>query len=123
MDYTGDYIWLSKLEKAYKKFLKTFWLENGCPKYYHNSLYPIDIHCSAQGIVTCIQLAAHNTQSSSYAHQIAKWTIENMQDEKGYFYYQKTRLYTNKIDYIRWSQAWMFYALSLYLTKFGNNEQ
>jgi hypothetical protein len=47
------------------------------------------------------------------ARKIAGWAIANMQDEKGYFYYQKGRWITNKIPYIRWSQAWMFYALSL----------
>jgi hypothetical protein len=57
------------------------------------------------------------------ARKIAKWAIENIQDKNGYFYYQKTRFYTNKISYIRWSQAWMFYALSLYIAKLGNNEQ
>jgi hypothetical protein len=123
MDYTSDYTWISKLEKAYNKFLKTFWLENGCPKYYHDSLYPIDIHCSAQGIVTCLELTEFNKQSIALAYQIAKWAIENMQDKKGYFYYQKTRYYTNKISYIRWSQAWMFYALSLYIAKLGDNER
>ncbi|MFK7779187.1 MAG: hypothetical protein QM501_13860 [Gimesia sp.] len=50
------------------------------------------------------------------AEKIAQWAIDNMQDKKrGYFYYQKTRFYTNKIPYIRWSQAWMFYALALLL--------
>jgi len=35
-----------------------------------------------------------------------------MQDIEGFFYYQKWKWYTNKIPYIRWSQAWMFYALA-----------
>lgn len=123
MEFTGDYTWKNKLENAYNKFIETFWLENGCPKYYDDSLYPIDIHCSAQGIVTCMELMEYNTQSISIAYQIAKWAIENMQDKKGYFYYQKNRFYTNKISYIRWSQAWMFFALSLYIAKLGDNEQ
>ena len=36
-----------------------------------------------------------------------------MQSPQGYFYYQKRRCYTNRISYMRWSQAWMFYAISL----------
>jgi len=112
MDYTGDNMWKEKLRNAYKYFLDTFWLEDGCPKYYHNSLYPIDIHCSAQGIVTCLKLKNYDGRSIPMARKIAKWAVDNMQDKKGFFYYQKTRWYTNKIPYIRWSQAWMFYALS-----------
>lgn len=122
MGYTGERIWAKELRKAYEYFLKTFWLESGCPKYYHNKLYPIDIHCSAQGIVTCLKLARHDERSIPLAEKIAAWAISNMQDEKGYFYYQKTRWYTNKIPYIRWSQAWMFYALSLLLAKTDSNE-
>ena len=49
------------------------------------------------------------------AKKIAQWAIENMQDKEGYFYYQKTKWYTNRISYIRWSQAWMFYGLALLL--------
>jgi hypothetical protein len=34
--------------------------------------------------------------------------------KKRCFYFQKTRWYTNRIDYMRWSQAWMFLALTRY---------
>ena len=113
MKYTNETCWGETLKKAYNYFLSTFWLNNGCPKYYHNSLYPIDIHCSAQGIVTCLKLSEYHGKSLPFAFKIAKWAIDNMLDSKGFFYYQKTRFFTNKIPYIRWSQAWMFYALSL----------
>ena len=106
-------IWENELKNAYSYFLKNFWLDNGCPKYYNNSLFPIDIHCSAQGIVTCIKMSAHNPESNSFAIKIANWAIENMQDRGGYFYYQKYNWIKIKTPYIRWSQAWMFYALAL----------
>ena len=112
MDSTGEDHWEKELQRAYHFFLKALWLEDGRPKYYNNSLYPIDIHCSAQGIVTCLKLKEYDERSLDLAKQIAIWPIENMQDKTGFFYYQKTRWYTNKIPYIRWSQAWMFYALS-----------
>lgn len=114
IDSTRERHWQTQLEGAYSYFLETFWLKDGCPKYYDDSLYPIDIHCSAQGIVTCLKLKELDSRSLPLAEKIAHWAITNMQDKKkGYFYYQKTRFFTNKIPYIRWSQAWMFYALSL----------
>lgn len=113
MDYTGEYCWEKELQNAFDFFINTFWLDNGCPKYYHNSLYPIDIHCSAQGIVTFLRMARYCDDCIPMARKIAAWAIGNMQDSEGYFYYQRTRWYTNKIPYMRWSQAWMFYALSL----------
>lgn len=114
MDYTSEKCWEKQLIAAYRYFLDTFWLEDGCPKYYHDSLYPVDIHCSAQGIVTCLKLSEYFPESLKLAEKILLWAIEHMMDKKGFFYYQKTKYYTNKIPYIRWSQAWMFYALSLY---------
>jgi len=113
MEYTGEYLWMRELKSAYDYFLKTFWMDNGCPKYYHNSLHPIDIHCSAQGIITVLKLSNYYDNAIELAEKIADWAIDNMQDKSGYFYYQKTKWYTNRIPYMRWSQAWMFYSLSL----------
>ena len=114
MDATGENQWLNELKQAYAYYLNTFWQADGSPKYYNNSLYPIDVHCSAQGIVTCLKLMEYDDRSKAMADKIAEWVVNNMQDEQGYFYYQKHRFYTNKIPYIRWAQAWMFHALSLY---------
>ena len=120
MKYTEDFRWKEQLNGAYRYFLDTFWLEDGCPKYYNNSLYPIDIHCSAQGIITCLKLSQLDDRSLPLAERIATWAIENMQDKEGYFYYQKTKWYTNKIPYIRWTQAWMFFALTSLLANQQN---
>jgi hypothetical protein len=38
-----------------------------------------------------------------------------MQDKRGYFYYQIKKGISSKIPYMRWSQAWMMYAMSYYL--------
>ena len=115
MDDTKEKRWEKELSGAYRYYLDTFWKTDGRPKYYHNQLYPIDIHCSAQGVVTCLNLADYHDSSFKLAESILDWAIANMQDASGYFYYQKTRYFTNKIPYIRWSQAWMFYALSLFI--------
>lgn len=112
MTYTGEHRWQDELSKAYGYYLGTFWQDDGCPKYYNNFLYPIDIHCSAQGIVTCVKLKEFDDRSIPLAEKITRWAIKNMQSQDGYFFYQKTKWYTNRIPYIRWSQAWMFYALA-----------
>ena len=38
-----------------------------------------------------------------------------MWDRQGYFYYQVLPFWTNKISYMRWSQAWMLLALATLL--------
>jgi len=54
------------------------------------------------------------------AYKIGRWAITHMQDREGFFYYQKTRFFTNRIPYIRWGQAWMMYGFSRLLK--NNNE-
>lgn len=107
----------NNLRKGFSFFLDHFFLVDGIPKYYHNRIYPIDIHSSAQAILTLLKLKRLNENSLQMARKVAGWTIDNMWDYRGYFYYQKNRYYTNRIPYIRWSQAWMFYALAKLLTE------
>jgi len=81
----------------------------------HPKNYPIDIHNQAQGLIIFSRFSHYNKNYKLLADKIAHWTINNMQDKKGFFYYQKYPLFTNKISHIRWGQAWMFYALTEYL--------
>jgi hypothetical protein len=74
--------------------------------------WPIDIHNQAQGILTFSRLSEHDSTFWPFAKTIARWTIANMQDPKGYFYFQKYPVGWNGIPYMRWGQAWMMLALS-----------
>ena len=49
------------------------------------------------------------------ANKVLEWAIKNMQDKKGYFYYQLKKVISSKISYMRWSNAFMFNAMSHYL--------
>jgi len=111
---TGDTSFSDAIEKGFDYYLNNFFLPDGTPKYYHNRTYPVDIHSPAQLIVTLCR-SGRLDQHHALAERVLEWTIRNMQDYSGYFYYQKHRLYTNKISYMRWSNAFMFNALSLYL--------
>jgi len=110
MKYTGIDRYWENFEKGLQFYRQNFFLDDFTPKYYHDKVYPIDIHCPAQAIICFVKFG-----DIKFAQNIAIWTIENMQDSRGYFYYQKHRLYTNKIPYMRWSQAWMMYALNTLL--------
>lgn len=77
-------------------------------------MYPIDIHCPGQLLVTLARL--HKTKEyAELAEKVLKWTVSNMQDRKGYFYYQLKQGINSKISYMRWSNAFMFNAMSTYL--------
>ncbi|MFX0140460.1 MAG: hypothetical protein ACFFDN_42870, partial [Candidatus Hodarchaeota archaeon] len=89
-----------------KQFFK-----DGRSKWRIPKVWPVDIHNQAVGIFLFSKLIGINSEYLGFAQNIADWTIKNMQDEIGYFYYQKHKFLTNKISYMRWSQAWMMLAL------------
>ena len=105
-----------KYEIALKKGLEFYrneqFFDSGRSKWRLPKVYPVDIHNQAQGIITFSKLSYVNPDYYDFAVKIAEWTIKNMQDKTGYFYYQKHKYYTNKIPYMRWAQAWMFLALA-----------
>lgn len=75
--------------------------------------YPVEIHNQSQGIITFSRTEINKDISLEFAGIIAAWTIKEMQDpHRGYFYYRKLKLYTNKLSFMRWSNAWMLLALS-----------
>jgi hypothetical protein len=101
--------------------INTFFTEKGISKYYNDSVYPVDIHAPAQLVITLAKLKKFEEYRVLLDNVLA-WTIENMQAPGGYFYYRTNRYYKSKIPYMRWAQAWMFYALSEYLLQSeGNN--
>ena len=110
---TKDMSFHDNIEKGFDFYIKNFFLEDGSPKYYHNKQYPIDIHCPGQFLVTLYRLHRYG-KHQELADKVLNWAIEHMQDKKGYFYYQLKKGISSKIPYMRWSNAFMFYAMSYY---------
>jgi hypothetical protein len=97
-----------------------FWVENlflldGTPKYYDSEIFPVDIHSAAAAIAVLAQFADEDGRALPLAEKVAAWTIENMREADGYFYYQIRKDETITIPFIRWGQAWMAYALATLL--------
>ncbi len=108
-------------KESYKKGLEFYhkkqFLPNGQGIYRYPRKWPVNIHNQAQGIITFTRAAAagFGEKYHHFARTIAQWTIQNMQDKDGHFYFLKYPLFTNKIPYIRWSDAAMAYALAVLL--------
>ncbi|HXG64054.1 MAG TPA: hypothetical protein VNO70_03040 [Blastocatellia bacterium] len=117
MRYLGEAGWRAHLERGYEFYAQKFFLADSTPKYYHETLYPVDAHSAAQAVITFVEMTGLMPDAEQKADDAVNWAIGNMQDADGYFYFQRHRLYTNKIPFMRWSQTWMLYALSLYLAK------
>ena len=120
MKFSKDQSFQDQVKKGFDYYIKTFFTEEGIPKYYNNSVYPIDIHASAQLVITLVKLDKFQA-NKVLLDKVLNWTIQNMQSKEGYFYYQINKYFSSKIPYMRWAQAWMFYALTTYLL--NSNEQ
>ncbi|MDA9045005.1 delta-aminolevulinic acid dehydratase [Gammaproteobacteria bacterium] len=113
--YSNDYSFEEVINKGLSYYKNNFIRIDGAPKYYSDNIYPIDMHCPAQFIVT-MSKTNHFKKNKNQIDKMLNWVFDNMFDHKnGYFYFQKKKYHTNKIPYIRWTQAWMFYSLTHYL--------
>jgi len=102
----------SAITKGIDYYRKYQFYANGRSLWRIPKVWPVDIHNQSQGIITFSELSRYNPDYIVFANTIAEWTIRNMQDAQGFFYYRKFKHYTNMIPYMRWSQAWMLLALA-----------
>jgi hypothetical protein len=98
--------------KGYEFWKERMFLANSIPKYYPEKVYPIDVHCVAQAILTFLEFADCDPEATRRAWRLALWAVKHMQDPSGFFYYQVCRNYKNRTPYMRWSQAWVQRALT-----------
>ncbi len=81
----------------------------------------VDLHCVAQSLSTFHKLNRFE-EHKILIENVIKWAIDNMQNKKGYFYFQKNGDKINKIKYMRWPNAWMLYGLSYYFLNTINHD-
>lgn len=106
-----------ELKKSIAYYKENLFDSNGRPYLTNTKKFPTDIQCCAQSIITYSFLTDFDKDYNNQAIDLYKWTLNNMFEDGSYYY----RIYKNgskdKTDYIRWGDAWMFYAGSLLLTK------
>lgn len=112
----------SPIQLGFEFYRDHFFRDDGAPKYFHNRTFPIDIHSVAQSIITLLNFKDFDSNNLSLFYTIYNWSMKHMRDERGYFYYQKLAFGTNKISYMRWSQAWMLLALSSLLSELDEEQ-
>jgi hypothetical protein len=112
---------LAATERAYERGL-AFYREHlfepdGAPKFEHDRSHPYDAHAAAQSIRTFVRDG--RPEQREMARRIVRWSLSNLYDESGYFYRRRGRLLDDLTPYMRWSQAWMCFALASYLHSVG----
>lgn len=108
---SGENTYHETLEKGYAFYKNNFFTEKSAPKFMDNKTFPVDCTAGAQSILTLTRFG-----DRKLADKVATYMVEAMQNSNGYFYFRKYNLYTEKTSFMRWSNAWMFTALS-YLTQ------
>lgn len=114
---TNDDTYDGNLRRGLTYFKNTFFEEDGRPKYYHNQVYPVDIQCASQAIDTLVYFADYDETVLDLAIKVARWTIVNMQDKNGYFYYRQLPYVKVKTPMLHWGQATMYKSLARLLSK------
>lgn len=114
---TGDRQFDAQVRRGWDYFKANFFEPSGRPKYYHNQVYPIDIQCAAQAIDTLTFFSDTDPDALPLARKVAEWTIDNMQDADGHFYYRRNGWSVNRAPMLHWGQGTMFKALAHLLAK------
>jgi hypothetical protein len=108
------------IRKGFGFYLDHFFGPDGRVKYFHDRTYPIDIHSIAQALISLTGLEAYDARSRPLAAAVCAYALREMRSPEGWFYYQKWPFWTNRICYMRWSQAWMLLGLTTLLEALSN---
>jgi len=102
----GDGTFDKNMMHGYEYWKNTFFLLDGTPKYYNHKTLPLDIQCCSQAIDTLVFFSDRDPAALPLAVKVAQWTIKNMQDRTGYFYYRRYASWlVNKTPTLHWGQA------------------
>lgn len=122
IDATADPSFDPAIRSGLQYFKQHFFEQDGCPKYYHDKLRPVDIQCAAQAIDTLSFFSETDGECLELAVNVALWTIKNMQAPDGHFYYRDLGWKKVKTPMLHWGQGTMFKALTHLLSKLGDDE-
>lgn len=100
------------LDRGIDYWERELFLPDGTPKYTPTSLYPLDAHCYAQAIETWLAVARHCHDGLARAERVASLLIRDFLDPRGFVRFQRRRLWTNGVAFVRWTTAPSFRALA-----------
>jgi hypothetical protein len=115
---------LQSIRKGYKYYRRFLFRSDNTPIHFARARYPkfrkIEMYDYAEGISLGVLLKNDVKGALTFAEQLAEDLINKFQLDEGYFI---TRISTfgtrNKIPYLRWPQAQIFYALTNLLCIIG----
>ncbi len=112
MSASGDRQWQSQYDLGLAFYADKLFAENGAPRWMSDCEWPHDIHGAAQGILT---FSRHLDTHADLVQRILQWSVDNMYDKAGFFYYQQRPLWRTKTNLLRWCNGWMSRAMAALL--------
>jgi hypothetical protein len=103
------------IRRGLRYYREQFFSQDGAPRYFHDRVYPLDVHSAAQGIITLVITKDLSHDNARLAGSVFRWCMARLWDNRGYFYYQQRAFGKVKIPYMRWGQAWMLLGLAFLL--------
>lgn len=116
---TGDAGPRSALDRGLELYLARLIDPDGAARASLGSRYPVEVHACTTAISVLSALAGHDERCLPTAGRVLAWTLENLRRRDGRFAYRRGRLLTNRIAYVRWSDAHALLALASYLEALG----
>jgi hypothetical protein len=113
--YAGTDEFDHNIKKGFEFYVNNFFRGDGAPKYFHNKPFPLDIHCVAQSIIALLRFKDQGEVCDELALKVYNWSLNHLSNGRGYYNYQVSPYWLNRIEYMRWSQAWMLLALTTLL--------
>lgn len=122
---TGDRRFDDRYERGLRFYRDRLFMPSGAPRFMSDREYPYDVHGAASGILCFVRAADRAARDGApseiveerraQAGRIMDWTLANLYDRRGFFYYQRTRSMTKRFCLMRWCNGWMTKAMSSFL--------
>ena len=107
------------IDKAIMYYIENLFTRDGFPKYFDFSRkYPIEAQNCAQAIQTLSFIKKFGSyEVDDLLGKVIQNTLDSLYSGNGFFYYKKTKQYTDKSSYLRWNTTPMLVALLNYVNQ------
>jgi hypothetical protein len=109
-----------QFDLAVSFYLGKFFTAEGLPKYYPNSVYPLDGQNVAQAWQTLVYLHQAGAADKSLLTRCVEASDKILWDQRGFYYYRRSRHWCHKTPMHRWVTGPMFLALARLKTVLSN---
>ena len=104
----------SSIEHGLAFYKQEMFEADGTAKYYNTNRYPLDMHSVSQAVLTLLKVSG-KPEDIKLAGKIIQRSIDTLyMPKKQRFVYQQHKYFANKVNYIRWTQAWVYYSFAYY---------